>query len=179
MSGHSELLKNGNPWAMERFERWLTAFVLERWMKLGRKEARSSRQEKHQWVGMRIKGSMSSLYSAGLVECQGFSGPPPGVAAFPAPPWAPVHLLLLTEWGTAWLTVHVSIGSVHAGWHTRDSFTHTCNWCLVDRTFLELECRRSPRSHVALHWKSWWETSAGLVTHKEPGIGCKEFGLAH
>lgn len=33
-------------------------------------------------------------------------------------------------------------------------------------SFSELECRRSHGFHVALPWKSWWETRSGLVTHR-------------
>lgn len=119
MFGHSKLLHSGNPGALENFEKKSSVFGLERWTRLGNKEAWSSWQGEHQWEGIRIKGSVSSLYSAGLVPCQGLDGHPLGAAAFSAPSWAPAHLLLLTEWGRAWLTAHVNIGNIHAGWHAK------------------------------------------------------------
>lgn len=48
-----------------------------------------------------------------------------------------------------------------------DAFTHTWNQCLVDRTFLELECRRSHGSHVALSWKNWLESSGWTQDSQE------------
>lgn len=173
-------LQSGNPWAMESFEKRSSVFGLERWMRLGKKEARSSWQGEHQWIGIRIKGSVSSLYSAGLVLCQRLDGILQG--------WQPSLLLLeLLHTSYCWqnegkpglqhmLTLAIFMpGDILRGCHYPYLKSMPC-W---QSCFLELRWRRYHESHVALPWKSWWETSARLVTHMEPGIGRKKFGMAH
>lgn len=91
------------------------------------------------------------------------------VAASPAPPWAPAHLFLLTEWGKDWLTARHMLAlaiSVQGDTPRRCLYQYLKSMPCWQNSFLKLECRRSLGSHVALPWKSWWETRAGLVTHR-------------
>lgn len=185
MFGHSEFLKNRNSWGMKRFERWFSVFRLERWMRLERKEARLSWQKKHQWAETRIKGSASSLYSSGLVQCQGLDGHPTGVATLPAPPWVPAHLLLLTEWEKGWLIVHVNVGNICAGWHTKRMPLPILEInALLTELFLRAGMQEVPwvscySSLKKKKEKKLMRNQRWTGDSQEPGIGHEEFGLAH
>lgn len=180
MFRHSKLLQSGKPWAMESFEKRSSVFGLGRWMRLGKKEARSSWQGEHQCTGIRIKGSVSSLCSAGLVPCQGLDGI--------LQEWQPSLLLLeLLHTSYCWqnegkpgLQHMLTLAIFREGDILRGClYPYLKSMPCWQNCFLELKWRRYHGSHVAFPWTSWWETSAGLVTHMEPGIGHKEFGMAH
>ena len=175
MFRHSELLKNRNPWAMENFARRSSVFwpwkmkEIEKRRKKGFLAGRTS-------VG---REGNKGIYILCILSRSRWVPKTGWASSRKTPPCSSFKLLLSTEWGNGWLTTHISIGNIPSVWHTKRMPLpiFEINALLAEPFF---------GAGMQVPWVSCCSSLEKLVRKQdwtcdsqEPGIGHKEFGVAH
>ena len=175
MLRHSELLKDRNPWAIENFARRFSVFWPWKMKEIEKRRKRGSWQEEHQWVERRIKGSTSSVSSAGPGGYQEQDGHLPGRRL----PVLPLSSYYQQNEGMADLQ-HMLALVIFLQYETPRGclYPYLKSMPYRQNPSLELECRSQ--------WVSCCSSLEKLVRKQdwtcdsqESGIGHKEFGVAY
>lgn len=160
------MLKNGNLWAIKSFERRSSVLGLERGMKLRRilkallSAGTSAERDTNKGVCIFFVHSRSGSMPRTWQACYRGGSLPRFALSSCAP-------LIVDRMRESWLTAHVSIGTICAGWHTMGMPLPVLEInALLTEPFLRAGKQEAPWISCCSPLESWWETRAGPVTHR-------------